>query len=363
MLCSGKANITHEEEMLEIIELAKQLGIDMENSETDFSKPVDVLRSDSSEKKRRRRNRKQVINLDEFCFFNEEDPLVSLQNSTAIDSLTVEKSTDIQESEKEPHVQEVVLDSNENTPEEFEMSVKIEESNQSQTHEVKFTDQINELTEIIKDEDVAINPLKPRKNRPKMEKNLECEYCEERFAYELNLNKHKRIHIEEKPYGCTDCGEKFAKKTSLKLHRANKNKRFKCDVCGFAFGVYSALKIHKLTHLAEKPFQCEICPKQFIQHTNLVKHIEIYMSIPNEEHKEMEEKKLNKKQFQCDVCAIMLSSRKSVRTHKISVHSEVKPFNCGQCNKAFPVVASLNVHNRIYHKGFRRQKTRIVLTA
>merc|ERR1712129_616382 len=126
MLCSGKANITHEEEMLKIIELAKQLGIDMENSETDFSKPVDVLRSDSSEKKRRRRNRKQVINLDEFCFFNEEDPLVSLQNSTAIDSLTVEKSTDIKESENEPHVQEVELDSNENTPGEFEMSVKIE---------------------------------------------------------------------------------------------------------------------------------------------------------------------------------------------------------------------------------------------
>merc|ERR1712129_151281 len=100
MLCSGKANITHEDEMLEIIELAKQLGIDMENSETDFSKPVDVLRSDSSGKKRRKRNRKQVINLDEFCFFNEEDPLVSFQNySTAIESLTVEKSTDIHESE------------------------------------------------------------------------------------------------------------------------------------------------------------------------------------------------------------------------------------------------------------------------
>merc|ERR1712129_589190 len=107
MLCSGKANIMHEEEMLKIIELAKQLGIDMANSNTDFSKPVDVLQSESSEKKRRRRNRKQVINLDEFCFFNEEDPLVSLQNSTAIDSLTVEKSTDIQESENEPHVQEV----------------------------------------------------------------------------------------------------------------------------------------------------------------------------------------------------------------------------------------------------------------
>merc|ERR1712129_287634 len=110
MLCSGKANITHEEEMLEVIELAKQLGIDMENSNTDFSKPVDLLRSDSSEKKRRRRNRKQLINLDEFCFFNEEDPHVGLQNySTAMENLTVEKSTDIQESEDEPLVQELEL--------------------------------------------------------------------------------------------------------------------------------------------------------------------------------------------------------------------------------------------------------------
>ena len=149
----------------------------------------------------------------------------------------------------------------------------------------------------------------------------------------------------------------------LKFHRANKNKQFKCDVCGFAFGVLSGLKVHKLTHLEDKPFKCEICPKQFIQQANLIKHITLYASVSDEDHREVEERKLDKKQFPCEICGMRLSRKKNVRLHKISVHSDSKPFCCHQCNKYFPSVGSLNSHNKMYHQAFRRQKTMIVLNA
>ena len=198
---------------------------------------------------------------------------------------------------------------------------------------------------------------------PKKEKLFQCDHCQERFAYEVNYKKHQRMHFDEKPFACKDtgCGEKFATRSILKFHRANKNKKFKCDVCGFAFGVLSGLKVHKLTHLADKPFKCEICPKQFIQHANLIKHIGLYASLPDENHREIEEKKLEKKQFPCEICGMRLSRKKNVRLHKISVHSDERPFSCNQCNKSFVTVGSLNSHNKMYHKAFRMNKTMIVL--
>ena len=170
---------------------------------------------------------------------------------------------------------------------------------------------------------------------------------------------HYVLHTLEKPYGCSDCGEKFDKKTRLRAHKANKNKKHKCEECGSAFGMSGAFKRHILTHLNEKPFPCEICPKQFTQEASLVKHRGKYQS--DEEHRYVEVKKLEAKRIPCDDCDLMFSSDKTMKLHKESVHSGIRPFQCDQCNKSYPLQGGLNQHNKKYHHAFRRNKTLYVL--
>ena len=367
VLSTGEASIANEEDLLDIVELGKMIGIDMENCFIEFSKSIDEIRSGNSKKKRKRSKKRSLSLEDEFTFFNEEDAPIA-NDSSNIRELVSEEMSYTEEMQEASQLQEAGFNSQESTiesdDEQFEENVKIEnfeifhqDSDENSSDPLAKCDASSKA-----DFDLEINPSVKRR-RAKKAKILECENCGERFAYELNLNKHKRIHSEEKPFKCTDCGEKFAKKTVLKFHRANKNKRFKCDVCGLAFGVNSALKVHKLTHVEEKPFKCEICPKQFIQQTNLMKHIRIYMSSSEEEHREMEERKLNAKRFKCDECAIMLSSKKTLRGHKRIIHSDIRPFKCNQCSKSFAHRGDLNVHNKKYHQGFRRKKTLFVFNA
>ena len=367
VLSTGEATIANQEDLLDIVGLGNMIGIDMENCVIEFSKSVDEIRTGTSKKKRKRNKNRSLSLEEEFTFFNEEDAYIA-NVSNDIRELTIKKSYTTEEVQEDSQIQEIEFNSQETIieydHEQLKENVKIENlENFYQDSDDKSSDPLAKRDDSSKaDLDLVINPSMKRQ-RAKKEKNLDCENCGERFAYELNLNKHKRIHTEEKPFKCTDCGEKFAKKTVLKFHRANKNKRFKCDECGLAFGVFSALKVHKLTHQEEKPFKCEICPKQFIQQINLIKHIRIYMSSSEEEHREMEERKLNAKRFKCDECAMMLSSKKTLRGHKRIIHSDIRPFKCNQCSKSFAHRGDLNVHNKKYHQGFRRQKTLFVLNA
>ena len=45
-----------------------------------------------------------------------------------------------------------------------------------------------------------------------------CRYCEKRFARQLHLDDHERIHTGEKPYFCHFCKQGFRQKTNLKTH-------------------------------------------------------------------------------------------------------------------------------------------------
>merc|ERR1719450_1098754 len=372
VLGAGKAAIKNEGELLNIVDVAKVLGLDLENSSIESSKSVAQIRS-STLKREWRITQKESLKIEkEFIFTDEEESKYNYEYDTDSNRNTEELS-DYGEVVEKNDTEEIF-----NTIEhcfksedhkEITSGIKSEPATRASNH----TDHNQSLSEEFSEslyEDVystdkgnLVSDHDDDERARKKVKNFQCNHCKESFANEVDVKKHKRIHNVERPLVCPDtgCGEKFATRSILKFHRANKDKKFKCDVCGFAFGVFSGLKVHKLTHLADKPFKCVICPKQFIQQANLFKHIMLYSSVSEEEHREIEVKKLNKKQFPCDVCGMRLSRKKNVRLHILSVHSDVKPYSCNQCNKSFPAVGNLNAHNRMYHKAFRRQKTMIVL--
>ena len=98
-----------------------------------------------------------------------------------------------------------------------------------------------------------------------------CPEGEKSFRTHQNLRNHRKSHIDERPYFCSDCekhvsGNNILKKHIRKIHA--EVRRFECESCGKLFKRTSNLKYHKLFHGAEKHFPCMHCGKTFSQSSN-----------------------------------------------------------------------------------------------
>lgn len=62
------------------------------------------------------------------------------------------------------------------------------------------------------------------------EKPYKCEYpgCTKMFDQSSNLNKHYLTHMGQKPYQCNDCGDKFSQTSNLAKHM-RKHGRIDCN--------------------------------------------------------------------------------------------------------------------------------------
>lgn len=72
---------------------------------------------------------------------------------------------------------------------------------------------------------------------------VRCPICQKEFKQKSTLLQHGCIHIESRPYPCTECGKRFRQQSHLSQH----------------------LRIHT----NEKPYGCMYCPRFFRQRTIL----------------------------------------------------------------------------------------------
>ncbi|XP_044001934.1 zinc finger protein 236-like isoform X2 [Aphidius gifuensis] len=87
----------------------------------------------------------------------------------------------------------------------------------------------------------------------------ECDYCGKTFKKPYLLQRHRRIHTNEKP--------------------------FKCELCDKSFSQKSTLKIHGKHHTNDRPFKCELCDNSFTQKCNLQTHLKRVHQIDTSEAK------------------------------------------------------------------------------
>ncbi|XP_055624791.1 zinc finger protein 69 homolog [Toxorhynchites rutilus septentrionalis] len=118
-----------------------------------------------------------------------------------------------------------------------------------------------------------------RKMHPKI---FVCPNCPKQFLYKSLLDKHTRVHTQEKPFRCSECEAAFSQKINLDIHLNRKHnfnvgnpieRCFECEYCDKTFDRPSSLKTHTRIHTNERPFACAHCPKSYATNSSLASHI------------------------------------------------------------------------------------------
>ncbi|CAB0020155.1 unnamed protein product [Nesidiocoris tenuis] len=171
---------------------------------------------------------------------------------------------------------------------------------------------------------------------------FQCDQCEYKAKTKCGLKHHALIHSEERAHECPVCQRGFKQKGEMKRHlRLHSDfKPVACQRCDMKFRTNSSLRSHMMTHTGEKPHACTECSFRCTQRGTLVNHI-------NAVHM-----KLNR--FECVLCEYVAKTQDTLAEH-ISDHTGVKPFDCSLCTMKFATKRGVRSHVRSNHTNLPEQ--------
>ncbi|KAJ0170634.1 hypothetical protein K1T71_014005 [Dendrolimus kikuchii] len=199
-----------------------------------------------------------------------------------------------------------------------------------------------------------------------------CKLCLKQFESKFHLYEHNKMeHKLKVDYEtCNQCGRAFNKRKKLKKHLKS-HLKILCELCNKVFGSQKFYNVHmqrhkyKLNRYKQKHvLNCSFCEKEFVGNNELYCHI-------NKEHIQI-------KPYDCDMCEKQFYTAKDLRYHKkihglfskeicvfcnkelkcrrqlvyhVWEHLGVTPFSCQVCRQAFHTKSKLRLHMKVYHGG------------
>ncbi|XP_050486669.1 zinc finger protein 525-like isoform X4 [Bombus huntii] len=175
----------------------------------------------------------------------------------------------------------------------------------------------------------------------------------------------KTLSTRQKTERCNICGFHFPDHNILLLHKQlihminekdlnvmpeNLLKNYSCHLCSKVFKMRGSLMVHmRVAHMGynlgslvrggqielilnENKFNCPTCGKEFKKEQHVMQHLKTHEA----------------KQWECDVCNKMFTTKYFLKKHK-RLHSGEMPYKCNICNKTFTFQQSYHKH-RLYHK-------------
>ncbi|XP_063221104.1 uncharacterized protein LOC134530309 isoform X2 [Bacillus rossius redtenbacheri] len=166
----------------------------------------------------------------------------------------------------------------------------------------------------------------------------ECDVC----LRKSSLRHHVRVHAREKLFECRRCDERFAHPNSLLTHErrahGDSSREFRCADCDYVTELRTSFVRHCHSHSpGERVLACHLCDKKFAHKHNLSQHVRLHAG----------------KKVACPVegCFYACRCQSELRNH-LSLHSDSRPFACGECGFRCKNKYMLNRHAAI-HRGER----------
>lgn len=131
-------------------------------------------------------------------------------------------------------------------------------------------------------------------------KKFNCNICDMKFKYKVNLLEHQNVHTNTRPFMCDVCGKSFKQSASLAVHKIFHTDVFPfvCQYCRKKFRRKSDLKVHLWIHTGEKPHKCLHCSRGFRLKHDLTRHLKVHMKCI------------------CDLCGTHFQHERFLNVHK-----------------------------------------------
>ena len=175
-------------------------------------------------------------------------------------------------------------------------------------------------------------------------KNFECHYCDLKFLFKRDKDRHENIHTGEKPYKCQFCEKEFTRLDNKVVHERfhTGENTFKCQFCEKKFTRMDKKVVHERIHTGETPFKCQFCEKKFTRMDYKVVHERVHTG---------------EKPHKCQFCDKKFTQKCSKVVHE-RVHTREKPYKCQFCEKKYTTSRWKNDHER-RHKDENYSKSQV----
>ena len=180
-----------------------------------------------------------------------------------------------------------------------------------------------------------------------------CSLCGKGFYQNHQLNYHMlKVHddSDEKPFQCSECGKSYKLNIDLSVHIHQHHRRkttkggnpqkgytqeeiakkpHQCEICNKRFAKEDYFNLHMKIHTGEAKIECPICQKTFTDAYYLKYHMRTIHS--------------DARPFNCNICKKDFKHKLALQRHMV-VHTKEKPYTCERCNKSFGWQSVLRNH-------------------